>query len=57
MVDRRAVLRKQNKLSKKEGRALTRKIHASLKLDCIERTRRAREELMKNIGSGFVRQA
>ena len=57
IVDRRAALRKQNKLPRAEGRALTRKIHASLKLDRIERARRAGEELMKNIGSGCIRDA
>jgi len=57
IVDRRAALRKQNKLPRAEGRALTRKIHASLKLDRIERARRAGEELMKEIGSGCIRDA
>ena len=57
LVDRWVALRRQNKLLRQEGRSLARKIHASLKDDCIKRARRAGGELMKNICSGCVREA
>ena len=57
MVDQRTSLRREGRLSQKEGRRLGRKIRAAVKADRRERARRAGEKLMEHLGKGEVREA
>ena len=57
MVDQRTSLRREGRLSQKEGRRLGRKIRAALKQDRRERARRAGEKLMLHLEKGKIRKA
>jgi hypothetical protein len=57
LVDRRAALRKEMRLTQAEGRKLGRRIKASLKADRIERARKAGELVMENLSHGNLREA
>ena len=56
-MDQRTSLRREGRLSQKEGRRLGRKIRASLKEDRRERARRAGEKPMMHLLKGEVRES
>ena len=49
LVDERAKLRQLQQLTQAEGRRLTRRIHAAIKGDRVERARQAGEKVMVNV--------
>ena len=57
LVDRRTSLRREGRLSQKEGRQLGRKIKAALKEDRRERARRVGEKVMLLLGEGELKEA
>ena len=54
-VDRRAELRKTERLTQRESRRLARAIRASLKLDRQERVRKADEAIMMELLAGNIK--
>ena len=57
LVDERAKLRHLQRLTRAEGRRLTRRIHAALKADRVERARQAGETVMGHLAGGDVKEA
>ena len=57
LIDQRTSLRREGRLSQKEGRRLGRRIKAALKEDCRERARRVGERVMLLLEEGELKEA